>query len=94
MTNCVEALARRFSPWSFTYVGLYGYSLIDAGLHSTELFEKRGWTTIVSDDLVPNVILLITLTITGLTGVFAHLLEHFESLKLTASQEPIMTPFM
>lgn len=94
MTNGVEALATRFSPWSFTYVGLYGYSLIDAGLHSTELFEKRGWTTIVSDDLVPNVILLMTLTITGLTGVFAYLLEHFESLQLTASQEPLMTPFI
>lgn len=94
LTNCVESLARRFSPWSFTYVGLYGYGLMDAGLHSAELFEKRGWTTIVSDDLVPNVLLLITLTISGLTGMFAHLLERFESLSLTASQEPLVTPFI
>lgn len=94
LTNCVESLARRFSPWSFTYVGLYGYGLMDAGLQSAELFEKRGWTTIVSDDLVPNVLLLITLTISGVTGIFAHLLERFESLSLTASQEPLVTPFM
>ncbi|VEU37624.1 unnamed protein product [Pseudo-nitzschia multistriata] len=94
LTNCVESLARRFSPWSFTYVGLYGYGLIDAGLHSAELFDKRGWTTIVSDDLVPNVLLLMTFTITGLTGVFAHLLQRFESLALTASQEPLVTPFV
>jgi len=94
MTNCVESLARRFSPWAFTYIGLYGYSLIDAGLHSAELFEKRGWTTIVSDDLVPNVLLLMTLAITGLTGIFAHLLERFQSLSLTASQEPLVTPFI
>jgi len=94
MTNLVESLARRFSPWSFTYVGLYGYSIMDAGLRSSELFEKRGWTTIVSDELVPNVLLLITLAITGLTGVFAHLLDSFERLSLTASHEPLVTPFV
>ena len=65
---------------------------MDAGLRSSELFEKRGWTTIVSDELVPNVLLLITLAITGLTGVFAHLLDSFERLSLTASHEPLVTP--
>ncbi len=94
LTNCVESLARRFSPWSFTYVGLYGYNITDAGLRSAELFEKRGWSTIVSDELVPNVLLLITLTITGLTGIFAHVLEQFESLSLTATKEELVTPFM
>jgi len=67
---------------------------MDAGLHSAELFEKRGWTTIVSDDLVPNVLLLITFAITGLTGVFANILERFEILPLTATNEPLLTPFM
>jgi hypothetical protein len=94
LTNCVESLARRFSPWSFTYVGLYGYNIMDAGLRSAELFEKRGWTTIVSDELVPNVLLLITVAITGLTGMFAHALEQFESLSLTATNEPLVTPFV
>ena len=94
LTNCVELLARRFSPWSFTYVGLYGYNIMDAGLRSAELFEKRGWTTIVSDELVPNVLLLITIAITGLTGIFAHVLEQFESLSLTATNEPLVTPFV
>ena len=94
LTNCVESLARRFSPWSFTYVGLYGYGITDAGLLSAELFEKRGWSTIVSDELVPNVLLLITLAITGLTGVFAHVLEQFENLSLTATNDPYVTPFV
>eukprot|EP00535_Pseudo-nitzschia_heimii_P009538 CAMPEP_0197187966 /NCGR_PEP_ID=MMETSP1423-20130617/16951_1 /TAXON_ID=476441 /ORGANISM="Pseudo-nitzschia heimii, Strain UNC1101" /LENGTH=909 /DNA_ID=CAMNT_0042639687 /DNA_START=107 /DNA_END=2836 /DNA_ORIENTATION=+ len=94
MTNFVESLARRFNSWSFTYVGLYGYSITDAGLRSAELFEKRGWTTIVSDELVPNVLLLITLAITGLTGVFAHFLEQFEPLSITATDDPLVTPFV
>lgn len=94
MTSCVEMLGSRFSPWSFTYVGLYGYSLMEAGLHSAELFEKRGWTTIVSDDLVPNVLLLITLAIAGLTGLFAHLLEQLEGFSLTTAGSSLITSFI
>jgi|TARA_B110001452_G_C14982925_1_gene343585 hypothetical protein len=67
---------------------------MDAGLHSTELFEKRGWSTIVSDDLVPNVLLLITLAIAGLTGLFAHLLEQFEDFSLTATGSSLVTSFL
>ena len=67
---------------------------MDAGLHSTELFEKRGWTTIVSDDLVPNVLLMTSLVIGGITGCFAHLIENFEALKLTTLDEPVATSFL
>lgn len=94
MTSCVDNLADRFNPWAFTYVGLYGYNLIDAGLHSTELFNKRGWSTIVSDDLVPNVLLMTSLVIGGITGCFAHLIENIEGLSLTSLNEPIATSFL
>jgi hypothetical protein len=94
LTSCVDNLAFRFNPWSLTYVGLYGYSLSDAGLHATELFEKRGWSTIVSDDLVPNVMLMTCLVIGGVTGCFAHLIENFESLSLTSLNEPVTTSFV
>jgi hypothetical protein len=94
MTSCVDSLADRFSSWSFTYVGLYGYGLVDAGLHSAELFEKRGWTTIVSDDLVPNVLFMISLAIAGLTGMLAYMLEHIEALSLTSLGVPLITSFV
>lgn len=94
LTSCVDSLASRFNPWAFTYVGLYGYNLTDAGLHSTELFEKRGWSTIVSDDLVPNVLLMTCLVIGGVTGCFAHLIENFESLALSSLNEPVITSFV
>lgn len=87
-------LAYRFNPWAFTYVGLYGYGLIDAGINSTELFEKRGWSTIVSDDLVPNVLLMQSLVIAGITGCFAHMLDNFEALSLSSLKEPISTSFL
>eukprot|EP00339_Tiarina_fusa_P008651 CAMPEP_0117084522 /NCGR_PEP_ID=MMETSP0472-20121206/59490_1 /TAXON_ID=693140 ORGANISM="Tiarina fusus, Strain LIS" /NCGR_SAMPLE_ID=MMETSP0472 /ASSEMBLY_ACC=CAM_ASM_000603 /LENGTH=829 /DNA_ID=CAMNT_0004813551 /DNA_START=41 /DNA_END=2531 /DNA_ORIENTATION=- len=94
LTSCVDTLADRYSPWGFTYIGLYGYGLVDAGLHSTELFEKRGWSTIVSDDLVPNVLLMTSLVIGGITGCFAHLIENFETLALTSLDEPVATSFL
>jgi hypothetical protein len=94
MTSCVDGLADRFNSWCFAYVGLYGYGLVDAGLHSTELFEKRGWTTIVSDDLVPNLLSMICLGIGGLTGMIAYLLERLEPLSLTSLGVPLMTSFM
>jgi hypothetical protein len=93
LTSCVDSLADRFNPWAFTYVGLYGYSLSDAGMNSTELFDKRGWSTIVSDDLVPNVLLMTSLVIAGITGCFAHVLDNIEALSLTSLKEPIGTSF-
>jgi hypothetical protein len=94
LTSCVDSLADRYNPWAFTYVGLYGYGLADAGLHSTELFDKRGWSTIVSDDLVPKILLMTSLVIGGITGCFAHLIENIESLSLTSLNEPIATSFL
>lgn len=93
LTSFVDSLAERFNPWAFTYVGLYGYSLIDAGLNATELFEKRGWSTIVSDDLVPNVLLMTSLVIGGITGCFAHLIENIEALSLTSLHNPVGSSF-
>jgi hypothetical protein len=93
LASCVDNLGDRFNSWSFTYIGLYGYGLVDAGLHATELFEKRGWTTIVSDDLVPNVLIMISLAIGGLTGMVAYLLEQLETLSLTSLGVPLMTSF-
>ena len=94
LTSCVDALADRFNPFALTYVGLYGYNLTDAGLHATELFEKRGWTVIVSDDLVPNVMLMTCLVIAGVTGCFAHIIDNMESLALTSLNEPLLVSFM
>ncbi|KAG7368466.1 plasma-membrane choline transporter family protein [Nitzschia inconspicua] len=94
MTSCVDSLGDRYNSYAFTYIGLYGYGLVDAGLHSTELFEKRGWTTIVSDDLVPNVLSMISLGIGGLTGMVAYMLEKIEVLSLTSLGVPWMTSFV
>ena len=94
VTRCVDGVSDIFSPWAFTYIGLYGYNLVDAGRNSAELFEKRGWRTIVSDDLVPNVLLLTSLVVAGVSGLFAHLIENLETLSFSNLGQPGNVSFM
>lgn len=56
---------------------MYHYGFLDAGYNATELFDRRGWSTIVSDDLVPNILFLTSLVIGGATGCFAHIISRF-----------------
>jgi hypothetical protein len=57
---------------------MYGYNFLEAGDKATELFEKRGWTEIVSDTLVGVAVLFICLVIGGITGLFAVVIESIE----------------
>ena len=93
ITNCVDNLSDRFNPWALTYVGLYGYSLLDAGRNATELFDKRGWTTIVSDDLVANVLLMFSIVVGGVTGCFGMLLQGIGEVEFSSLHEPSFTAF-
>jgi hypothetical protein len=98
VTRCISALvdklALQFNPWAFTYVGLYNYSFTDAACLATDLFEKRGWTTIVSDDLVPNILLMTSLVLGGMTGCFGHLLEWITTARLSSLDEPGLVSFV
>jgi len=50
--SCLEDLIEYFNKWAYIYVGLYGYSYIEAGKNVFRLFQSRGWETIIADDLV------------------------------------------
>lgn len=93
VTSCVDTLADRFNPWAFTYIGLYGYGFLDAGLRATEVFEKRGWATIVSDDLVSNILLIASLVIGGITGCFAHVVDSMDLIHVLSLNEPGLVSF-
>jgi len=93
ITSCVDTLSDSFNWWAFTFIGLYGYGFLEAGHHATELFHKRGWTSIVSDDLVPNVLMMTSLVIGGVTGCVAHLLSAFDRLHVLSINEPGLVSF-
>lgn len=87
VTTCIDYVADGLNPWAFTYVGLYGYGFIDAGRHATELFKKREWTMIISDDILPNILLMMSLVIGGITGCFAFLIENLDFLKIAKKED-------
>lgn len=72
-----------FNKWAYIYVGLYGYSYIEAGKRVISLFKTRGWETIIADNLVNRLLGIMSLTIGLLTGVCclsaAFIVEEFES---------------
>lgn len=84
VTYAVDYLTIRCNAYSFTYVGMYHYGFLEAGINASELFAKRGWTTIVSDDLVPNVLFLTSLVMGGVTGCFAHIVASVYDLSITS----------
>ncbi|GMH62148.1 hypothetical protein TL16_g03416 [Triparma laevis f. inornata] len=54
--GCLESIMEYFNRWAFIYCGLYGYSFMEAGKNVIRLFKARGWTMIINDDLVGNVL--------------------------------------
>lgn len=70
--GCIEEIIEYLNKWAYIYVGLYGYSYIEAGKNVITLFQNKGWTTIITDDLVENVLFMVSVGIglaTGLVGL-------------------------
>lgn len=61
--------------WAFIYVGLYGYSYLEAGKNVFTLFRNRGWEAIIADDLIQNVLFLMALVTGGVMGGVALIIE-------------------
>lgn len=57
---CLESILEYFNKWAFVYVGLYGYSYIEAGKNVITLFKNRGWEAIIADDLISNVFFFLS----------------------------------
>jgi len=82
------------NPWAFTYVGMYGYSLLEAGKKATELLQTRGWTSIVTDDLIINTLFLVSLIIGGLTGCVGAIMEDVDQFQLgNTIHHPVLVTF-
>jgi hypothetical protein len=73
--SCLESILEYFNKWAFVYVGLYGYSYIEAGKSVITLFKNRGWEAIIADDLISNVFFFISLCVGGLCAAFGLIFE-------------------
>lgn len=70
--GCIESIIEYVNRWAYVYIGMYGFSYLEAGKNVVELFQNKGWTVVISDDLADNVLSMIALSIglaSGLVGL-------------------------
>eukprot|EP00590_Aulacoseira_subarctica_P007582 CAMPEP_0172414412 /NCGR_PEP_ID=MMETSP1064-20121228/1069_1 /TAXON_ID=202472 /ORGANISM="Aulacoseira subarctica , Strain CCAP 1002/5" /LENGTH=480 /DNA_ID=CAMNT_0013151067 /DNA_START=22 /DNA_END=1464 /DNA_ORIENTATION=+ len=67
--SCIESLIEYFNKWAYVYVGLYGYPYLKAGKSVMELFRNRGWDAVIADDLVSNVLFMVSVVVGLVSGV-------------------------
>jgi hypothetical protein len=75
----IERLAEYFNRWAFVYVGLYGYSYMEAGKNVMTLFQQRGWTTFITDRLTSRMIGMVSFVIGLINALVAALLTFMET---------------
>jgi hypothetical protein len=64
-----------YNQWGFVFLGLYdNLKWSDAATNADEQLHIRGWSTIANDDLIRNVLGLVSLVIGGCTGCFGLML--------------------
>ena len=56
---------------AYVFVGLYGYTFLEAGKNVITLFKTRGWTTIITDNLAQSVLSMLSAAVGLLTGLVA-----------------------
>lgn len=73
--QCLASIVEYFNKWAFIYVGLYGYSYLEAGKNVFTLFKNRGWEAIIADDLVSNTLFFVSVVVGGIAGAVGLILS-------------------
>ena len=76
--SCLESYAQYFNKWAYVYVGLYGYPYVTAGKKVMELFKARGWSSVVSFDLVSGALFMVGIVIGMLCGIVGFVLARLQ----------------
>lgn len=92
---CIANIVEYFNKWAYVYVGLYGFGYIEAGKNVLQLFEQRGWTSIVTDDLCDRVLMMMNIGVGATTGIISMFLVLFDKSLLAddVGDSPIVKAF-
>lgn len=63
--SCLQDIIEYFNQWAYIFVGVYGTTYLESGKMVFELFKARGFTSIISTDLV-SYFLFCIISISGL----------------------------
>ena len=78
----IEYLAEYFNQWAFVFIGIYRYSYLEAGRNVMNLFRTRGWMTIITDSLLANTLLVMSLGVGVISGTVAVIASQIYQLHL------------
>lgn len=92
--NGFAAVLRTCNRWSFTYIGMYSYSFLEAGERALQLFETRDRTGAVRDTLIHNILLMSCIVIGGSTGIFAAVVEETDGFEFSSFSRPVTSAFI
>ncbi|KAL7520520.1 hypothetical protein ACHAWX_005241 [Stephanocyclus meneghinianus] len=85
---------RNVNQWSYTYISLYGYKFWESGNMAFQLFQARGWTHVVSDDLILTALSMTSMVIGGSTACLGLIVEEVDGFSFTTLHKPIVTAFL
>jgi len=63
LLSILERLFQYLTEWAFIYAALTDQSFRDASRSFLDLFQRRGWTMIINDDLAGNALAIVTIAI-------------------------------
>lgn len=89
-----NVLSRNVNQWSYAYIGLYGYKFWESGSKASQLFEARGWTQVVSDDLIMTAMGMSSIIIGGSTAFMGLIVEEVDGYDFTSIHKPTETAFL
>ena len=89
-----DVITRNINQWSYSYIGLYGYSFWDAGFKASELFQARGWTHVVSDHLILSSMSLSTVVIGVSTACLGVIVSEVDGYSYSAMHKPLTSAFL
>jgi hypothetical protein len=90
----IERMVRYFNKWAFIYVGLYGYSYLDAGKNVMELFRARGYGPIITDGLVNRLLSIMGFSIGITIGLAALVIGNLHGVDDSNAGLAVITAFM
>jgi hypothetical protein len=79
IARLLEDVIEYFNQWAYVFVGIYGYSYLESGRRVMELFRARGWTSIITNNLVGYVLGFTNVAVAILTGICGMIMESFVS---------------
>lgn len=83
--NCIENAVRYINRYAYAYVAAYGYDFFTSGKLALDLFERRGWTAIVNDNLISYVFSIVAMGIAVLGGIVGGIALPLLAILLTSS---------